>query len=144
MQQGILTQAPFSSERARFAVVSEFEISSVQPLCSLCLRGEKRSTITHHRYTKDTEVTQRSEIKTPPASRVRVHFQSPGWLRSEGPAVNSPVRQGGDSILSIAQRPEGPAQIVAHIRRSGTDRRIYPALTDGAINCRSFEPESSN
>jgi hypothetical protein len=39
-------------------------------------------------------------------------------FRSKGPVVSSPVRQGGDSILSIAQRPEGPAQNVAHLRRS--------------------------
>src|SRR6266508_6003563 len=39
-------------------------------------------------------------------------------FRSEGTASSSPVHQGGESILFLAQRPEGPAQIVAHLRRS--------------------------
>ncbi len=37
--------------------------------------------------------------------------------RSEGPAFNSPTRQGGDPVVLNPGRPEGPAQLVAHLRR---------------------------
>ncbi len=41
-------------------------------------------------------------------------------FRSEGPAVSSPFREGGEpQPLDSTQRPEGPAQIVAHLRRLG-------------------------
>ena len=42
------------------------------------------------------------------------------------------------------QRPEGPAQTVAHLRRSENYQHLYPALTDGAINCQSFGPKNLN
>lgn len=52
-------------------------------------------------------------------------------LRSEGPALSSPVREEGEPGHLDLQRPEGPAQVVAHLRRSGTNHDTYPALTDG-------------
>src|ERR1700730_16708332 len=64
------------------------------------------------------------------------------WLlRSEGPAVSSPVREGGEPLDST-QRPEGPAQIVAHLFRARVNKsHLYPAPTDGATTCRSFGPK---
>ena len=50
---------------------------------------------------------------------VGTKFQSSVFTRSEGPSINSPVREGGEPLLSIHLRPEGPAQLVAHLRRSG-------------------------
>ena len=44
--------------------------------------------------------------------------------------------------LSIAQRPEGPAQSWRTFGAQATNRRIYPALTDGATNFRSFGPKA--
>ncbi len=42
--------------------------------------------------------------------------------------------------MSAEARHIYPAHIVAHLRRSGYYRPIYPALTDGATHCRSFGP----
>jgi hypothetical protein len=42
-------------------------------------------------------------------------FQPPACFRSEGLAVSSPDREGGEINLLIAQRPEGAAQAVAHL-----------------------------
>jgi hypothetical protein len=63
-------------------------------------------------------------------------------LRSEGPEVNSPVREGGEPT------PREPKA-----RRAGTNRRApsalsepmvaSPALTDGAINFQSFGPKTT-
>jgi len=55
--------------------------------------------------------------------------------------VSSPVREGGEPYLSIAQRPEGPAQWRT-FGAQATNRRIDPALTDGATNYRSFGPKA--
>jgi hypothetical protein len=43
----------------KILVVSQFELFSVRPLCSLCLCGEQSVIKIHHRDTKNTEVTQR-------------------------------------------------------------------------------------
>ena len=63
-------------------------------------------------------------------------------LRSEGPAANSPVREGGDAIFSEPQRPEGLAKSWRTFGAQETTVASHPALTDGAISCRSFGPKS--
>jgi hypothetical protein len=50
----------------------------------------------------------------------------------------------GEFHLSISWRPDGPAEIVVPLRRSGPNPCIYPALTDWAINFQSFGPKSSD
>lgn len=66
-----------------------------------------------------------------------------GGCREASPYPD-PAREGGEPILLIARRPEGPAQIVSHLRRSGNQFRIsLPALTGRAINRRSFGPKNS-
>jgi len=60
--------------------------------------------------------------------------------RSEGPAVNSPVREGGGDPSFGAWSAEGAPRFVPALRASGKGKGQFPALTDGAIDCRSFGP----
>ena len=56
----------------------------------------------------------------------------------------APSVRTGELDLSMP-RPEGPAQIVAHLRRSAKLMRIYPALRASAgpaTNCQSFGPKA--
>ena len=65
-------------------------------------------------------------------------------VRSEGPAVSSPVREGGEP--DPLDSPEARRAGTNRCRTFGaqvTNRHIYPALTDGATNCPSFGPKSS-
>jgi hypothetical protein len=52
----------------------------------------------------------------------------------------APSVRAGNVFCPMLQRPEGPAQIVAHLRRS-VNIVASPALTDGATNCQSFGPD---
>ena len=61
-------------------------------------------------------------------------------VRSEGPAVNSPVRQGGELYPFDPLGLKGRHKFMPHLLRSGNNSRIEPALTDGAIDYRSFGP----
>jgi hypothetical protein len=63
-------------------------------------------------------------------------------LRSEGPVVSSPVREGGESRPLDRRGPKGRYEPSRTFGAQITDCCIYPALTDGATNCRSFGPNA--
>jgi len=56
-----------------------------------------------------------------------------GDLRSEGPALDSPAREGGDTIFIRLQRPEGPILILPHLRRSDNYLASAPPLRTGLL-----------
>ena len=67
---------------------------------------------------------------------------STSTLRSEGPAVSSPVREGGVNATFGCLSAEGAPRFVSALWASGHGEDGVPALTDGATNCRSLGPES--
>src|SRR6266508_532672 len=71
-----------------------------------------------------------------------VLVQSPACLRSEGPSVSSPVREGGVATTISSLSAEGAPRFVPSFGPLVIERLEFPALTDGAINSRSFGPKS--
>src|ERR1700730_4573765 len=72
-------------------------------------------------------------------------LSKPAGCRSEGPTVNSPVREGGGNAPFRSLSAERAPRVVWAPRSTGglwEWSRADPPLTDGAINCRSFGPGS--
>ena len=63
-------------------------------------------------------------------------------FRSEGPTANSPVREGGDAYSRNHRGPKGWHKSWRTFGAQETTVASHPALTDGAISCRSFGPKS--
>lgn len=72
-------------------------------------------------------------------TQISVSFVGPKDRESVAPSGRA-----GNRILRILARPAGPEYVVAYLRRSLTNHRIYPVLTDGAIDSRSFGPKASS
>jgi hypothetical protein len=56
--------------------------------------------------------------------------------------LNSPVREGGVKATVICLSAEGAPRLVPALRAARLLRGGLPALTDGAINFRSFGPNA--
>jgi histidine triad (HIT) family protein len=63
-------------------------------------------------------------------------------FRSEGPAVSSPSVRAGLLRCRFFVSAEGAARLGRPLRASGLTDLSFPALTDGATNCRSFGPKN--
>jgi hypothetical protein len=63
-------------------------------------------------------------------------------LRSDGPTISSPVREGGVVAMANYLSAEGAPRFVPALRASVRLKEAIPALTDGPTNYRSFGPKA--